>query len=190
MKWKTLEQKQIFKSGFVKIDQEKCELPDGRIMPAYYILRLPNWVNIVPFTAEGEVILIRQYRHATKSVHWEVPGGAVDPGEDPVHAAHREMAEETGYQVGKLVPVAENYPNPALQDNRIYTYVALDCAFKGPQELDPFEEIEVHKIPYKEFRQWVSEGKFNHNIVVASIYLSIDYLEKNKIFFRENPKNP
>lgn len=184
MKWKTIEKKQIFKTGFVTINSEKCELPDGRIMPNYYILQLPHWVNIVPFTEEGEVILIKQYRHATGEVHWEVPGGAVHGGEDPRLGALRELEEETGYTSKRLVAIAENFPNPALQDNKIYTYIAFETTFKGEQELDPFEQIEVHKIAYKDFRNWVREGKFNHNIVVASIYMAIDYIERNNIVFR------
>lgn len=183
MKWKTLQREQIFKTGFVTITQEKCELSDGRIMPNYYILHLPDWVNIVPFTASGEVILIKQYRHATGQVHWEVPGGAVHRGEDPALGALREFEEETGYTTKELIPISENYPNPALQDNKIFTYVALNCVYKGPQELDPFEEIEVHKVPYGDFRQWMQEGKINHNIVVASIYKAVEYLEKNNIQF-------
>ena len=69
MYWKTLESQQVFKSGLVSIDKEKCELPDGRIMPAYYILHFPDWVNIVPVTASGQMILIKQYRHATGKIH-------------------------------------------------------------------------------------------------------------------------
>ena len=68
MKWKTLEKKQIFKAGFVTISSEKCELPDGRVMPNYYTLHLPHWVNIVPFTEQGEVILrVEKWQETTST---------------------------------------------------------------------------------------------------------------------------
>lgn len=184
MKWKTLETQQIFKSGFVAVDKETCELPNGRKMPGYYILRFPDWVNVVPFTPEGEVILIKQYRHATKQVHWEIPGGAINPGEEPLKGAMRELAEETGYRSEKFIQVAENYPNPALQDNKIYTFIAFNCIVRSKQKLDPFEVIEVHKVSYADFRELIRQGKFNHNIVIASIYQAFEYMERNQVTAR------
>ncbi len=176
MKWKSLESKQVFKSGLVSVDQEKCEMPDGRIMPSYYILRFPDWVNIVPVTSDNKVVLIKQYRHATGEIHWEVPGGAVHRGEDPKLGALRELEEETGYTSSQLVKVAENFPNPALQDNRIHTYLAKNCVLKGPQSLDPFEEIEVVLMELTQLRKVLAEGMFNHNIVVASLYQALNFL--------------
>lgn len=178
MKWKTLESQQIFKSGLVSIDKEKCEMPDGRIMPGYYTLHFPDWVNVVPVTKDQQIILIRQYRHATRDVHWEVPGGAAHPKEDPSHAALRELEEETGYSSTQIIKVAENYPNPALQDNKIHTYLARDCVKVGPQKLDPYEEIEVVLISLDDLKKKLTEGFFNHNIIVASLYQSLRHLEK------------
>lgn len=177
MKWKTLESQQVFKSGLVSVDKEKCEMPDGRVMPGYYILRFPDWVNIVPVTADGQIVLIKQYRHATGEIHWEVPGGAVNRGEDPKLAALRELEEETGYTSSELVKVAENFPNPALQDNKIHTYLAKNCSYKGAQDLDPFEEIEVELMDLTKLKQNLEAGMFNHNIVVASIYQSLRHLD-------------
>ena len=181
MKWKTLESESIFKTGIVTLDKQKCEMPDGRIMPSYYILRFPDWVNIIPITKDKQIVLIRQYRHATGEIHWEVPGGAVNHGEAAEIGASRELLEETGYASGRLIKVAENFPNPALQDNRIHTYIALDCELQGLQKLDPFEEIEVHVISMDELKRSIVEGRFNHNIVVASLYQSLAYLERHSL---------
>ena len=179
MNWKTLKSEQIFKSGLVTIDKDTCELPDGRIMPGYYTLRFPDWVNIVPITAQGEVILIKQYRHATGKVHLEAPGGAVNRGENPDVGALRELREETGFISDKIIKLAENYPNPALQDNRIHTYLALNCEDTGEQELDPFEDIEVVKLPLSQLEDKVRSGDIDHTIVVASIFHALAYLRKN-----------
>lgn len=156
-------------------------MPDGRIMPGYYILRFPDWVNVVPVTSDGQVVLIRQYRHATGEVHWEVPGGAIHRDEDPCVAAMRELREETGYASSRVEKVVENYPNPALQDNRIHTYVALDCRLEGPQDLDPYEDIEVVVVSLGELRRRLTEGEFSHNIMVSSLYQTLTYLEAKNL---------
>lgn len=176
MKWKSLESQQVFKSGLVSIDKEKCEMPDGRIMPGYFILRFPDWVNIVPVTTDNKIVLIKQYRHATGEIHWEIPGGAANPAEDPKLAALRELEEETGYTSTELIKVSENYPNPALQDNKIHTYLAKGCTYKGVQALDPYEEIEVELMDLSKLKESLEAGLFNHNIVVASIYQSLRHI--------------
>jgi ADP-ribose pyrophosphatase len=178
VKWKTLSKEEIFKIAFISLDKESCELPDGRQMKAYYILHFPHWVNIVAIDKNNDFLLIRQYRHASKEVHWEVPGGAAHKDEDPQLSALRELREETGYTSNNVHLVAENYPNPAIQDNKVYTYLALDCEYEGEQELDPFEEIEVVKIPYKQVEEMLAEGKFNHIICVASLYQALSYWKK------------
>lgn len=178
MKWKTLESKSIFKAGFVSFNVEKCELPDGRIMPSYYVLDFPDWVNVFPVTKDGEVILVRQHRQAVKDVHLEIPGGGTARGESPESAAVRELLEETGYQPGEMLKVFEHQPNPALQSNTMHTYLALDCELIASQSLDPYEDIEVVLEPLTQVERLLDEGKISHTIVVASMYRSLRRLKE------------
>lgn len=178
MKWKTLSQEEILRISFISIDKETCELPDGRHMPAYYILRLPDWVNIVAIDKEGHFIMIKQYRHASREIHWEIPGGGVHPSEDITLSAIRELREETGYTSNSLKLISTSYPNPAIQNNQVHTYLALDCEYAGGQELDPFEEIEVVKMTKEQVRDMLDRGEFNHNIVIAALYQVFNYLNK------------
>ena len=78
----------------------------------------PNWVNVVAFTPDNSLVLIRQYRQGTDSVTLETPGGIVDEGESYLEAARRELREETGYEADQLVEIGVVAPNPALQSNR------------------------------------------------------------------------
>ena len=128
MKWKVLDSKEIFSSGLFKLKADKCQLPDGRLMPRYYVMDFPDWVNILPVTSQGELILLKQYRHASGKIHLEIPGGSMDPSvkEDPVQGARREMLEETGYDSGQIELLGSHYPNPALQSNRPSYFYCLE----------------------------------------------------------------
>lgn len=178
MKWKTLSKEEVLRIAFISIDKESCELPDGRIMPAYYILRLPDWVNVVAIDKEGNFLMIKQYRHASREIHWEIPGGGVHKGEDLMLSAQRELREETGYSSDKLHLISTSYPNPAIQDNRVHTYLALDCEYAGGQELDAFEEIEVVKMSPRQVREMLDTCQINHNIVIAALYQVFHALPK------------
>lgn len=178
MKWKTLSQEQLFKIAFVTIDKEVCELPDGRVMPSYYVLHFNDWVNVVPIDKDGNFILIKQYRQASKEVHWEIPGGGMNKQESPEVSARRELREETGYDCDQLEFISMHYPNPATQDNKIYTYLARNCEYKGPQELDEFEEIEVHTLSRNQVEEMLLRGEFNHTICVASLFQALLFLDK------------
>ena len=148
MKWKTLESKELFASGLFSMRSETCELPDGRVMPQYYIMDFPDWVNVFPITTDGKILLIKQYRHPSQKVHIELPGGSSEPDKDKDMevAALRELTEETGYAPKSMIPVGFHYPNPALQTNRMHTFLALDCEKVGEPNLDPYEDLELYPL--------------------------------------------
>lgn len=178
MKWKTLSREELLRIAFISIDKEVCELPDGRTMPGYYILHLPDWVNVVAIDKEGQFIMIKQYRHASREVHWEIPGGGVHKGEDLTLSALRELREETGYTSDKLHLISTSYPNPAIQDNLVHTYLALDCEFVGAQELDAYEDIEVQKMSQEQVREMLDTNQFDHNIVISALHQVFHALPK------------
>ena len=185
MKWKSLESTEIFSSGIFKLSSEKCELPDGRVMEKYFVMDFPDWVNILPITPDGQVILVKQYRHASGEVHLEVPGGSMDPRlkESPEEGARREMLEETGYDSSRIISVGAHYPNPALQTNRMHTFLALDCELTQDQQLDPFEELELYFCSLEALQEHLKKGDITHSIMIASIALCLNYLKENPLAF-------
>jgi ADP-ribose pyrophosphatase len=176
--WRTLSSKEIFKTGFFRFRCDELELPNKTVQPRYYVMDFTDWVNIVPITTENEVVLIKQYRHAVEDVCLEIPGGSLNPGsgESPEEAARRELIEETGFVPEKLILLGCHEPNPALQSNKLWTYVALGCKKTQEQQLDAYEDIEVLTCPSKEVLKFVKEGKIKHSLVIAGIHFALDYL--------------
>lgn len=178
MKWEQLERKELFSNRIFSMTVDKCKLPDGRIMPGYYIFNFPDWVNVVPVTKDQKIILIRQYRHASGQVHIEIPGGSLEPEiqEDHKAAANRELQEETGYVPAQMIYLGAHYPNPALQSNKIHIYLAEGCEQKLKQSLDPYEDIEVFLASKEDVLKMLVSGEINHTIVVASLWLALNHL--------------
>ncbi len=135
------------------------------------MLDSPDWVNVVPITPEGNFILIRQFRHGTQSIEWEIPGGLIDQDdENPEHAARRELLEETGYEPQKIQFIGVVHPNPAIQNNLCHTFLAEECRPCQEQRLDNSEDIEVQEVPWSEVIRLIDYGEISHSLVLAAIF--------------------
>ena len=171
--WKILESNYL--RNKVRID--KCETSNGKIIEPL-ILEYGTWVTIVALTKRQEVLLIKQYRHGAQKIIWELPGGAVDEGEEPITAAKRELLEETGYSSDNIIEIGRVSPNPASHTNLMYAYVALDAKRVGSQALDEIEEIEVYPIPLDEAILMVGNGKLLQSLHVSSLFFALVHLNR------------
>jgi ADP-ribose pyrophosphatase len=136
----------------------------------FVVLESPAWVNVIPLTPAAEVILIRQYRHGIKEVTLEIPGGLVEAADTPLGAAKRELSEETGFRGETWVDLGFVHPNPAIQDNRCHTFLALGATPAWPQALDEKEDIEVLLRPLAEIPRLIREGEITHALVIAAFW--------------------
>jgi 8-oxo-dGTP pyrophosphatase MutT (NUDIX family) len=135
----------------------------------FWVLESNDWVNVVPLTAQREVVLVRQYRHGRQEMTLEIPGGMVDAEDrDPAAAAGRELLEETGYQAGTLRRLGAIAPNPAIQANLCHSYLATDLTYRGPQQLDGTEDIEVMQVPLADIPALIQGGQITHSLVVVA----------------------
>jgi len=140
----------------------------------FYVLHGPDWVNVIALTPGNDVLLIRQFRQGTAKVTLEIPGGGVDPGEDPAEAARRELLEETGFAGAAPEWLGTVHPNPAIQSNRCHTYRIRDAVRRGPARLDGLEDIETELRPLADVDRLLRDGEITHSLVVAAFqYLTL-----------------
>jgi 8-oxo-dGTP pyrophosphatase MutT (NUDIX family) len=135
----------------------------------FYKFLFPSWVNIVAVTAGGELLLIRQYRFGTNRIELEIPGGAVNLGEDPLAAGERELLEETGYAGENGRIIGKVCPNPAIQNNFCYTVLVENVRKISEPQQDDMEDIEVLTLPQKEVEALMTNGIIEHGLVLNAL---------------------
>jgi len=135
----------------------------------FIVLESAPWVNVIALTDREEVVLIQQYRHGTQEVTLEIPGGLVD-ADEPSVAAKRELLEETGYRGEEWIDLGYVHPNPAIQNNRCHTFLALGAKPAGAQSLDDKEDIAVVLKPLAEIPRLIREGAITHALVICAFW--------------------
>jgi ADP-ribose pyrophosphatase len=178
MEWKVLESEYLCNEPWLTIRKEKCELPDGRLMPAYYILEYPTWVSAFALTKDGKVVMVKQYRHGLGVVSIELPGGVVDRGETPEAAIARELKEETGYAFGSFEIIGKICANPATTNNYMYIFIAKEGEKVAEQSLDATEDLEVVFYTIDEIKQLLRENKIVQALHTAAIFYALERLRE------------
>ena len=147
----------------------------------FYILEFADWVNVIPITEDNNAVLIKQYRHGTREVTLEIPGGILEPGDTPEEGARRELMEETGYRDSEMICLGMAHSNPAFLNNRCYIYLARNVYPEGCQMQDDKEDIETVLMPVDRIPGLIRDGVITHSLIIASFYkYYMEYLPEQK----------
>jgi ADP-ribose pyrophosphatase len=167
--WTDLHSQTLLETRVFSVRKLSRQSPRDGKSHEFWVIDPPDWVNVVALTQAGELVLVEQWRHGTREVTLEVPGGMVDPGEDLESAARRELLEETGYHAEHLQRLGTVEPNPAIQSNRCTTFFAKDCRKIAETKFDTTEECVLQLVPAQDASRLVREGVISHAIVLAAL---------------------
>ncbi|MBQ4056511.1 MAG: NUDIX hydrolase [Bacteroidaceae bacterium] len=170
MTWKTLSSEYLIKRPWLTARRDKVQLPDGRILDEYYVLEYPTWVNVIAITKEGDMVLVRQYRHALGRTNFELVAGVLEKGEDPLVAAQRELLEETGYSGGEWKELMQLSANSSTMTNLTHCFLAEGVEKTALQNLDASEDLEVYVFSQEEVKQKLQQGDFIQALMVAPLW--------------------
>ena len=171
-----LDRKLIYHCRVFDVYEGDAQLPDGRIFKQSWIDHRPC-IAVVPVNSDGNLVLIRQYRHATGGMIVEIPAGNMDRDGESVEACvQRELAEEIGFRAGRLIPLFEGYLVPGYCNEYMYFYLALDL---HPASLpgDPDEYIRVMTVSFTEARRMIREKEIIDAKTALGIQMARDLLE-------------
>ncbi len=135
----------------------------------FVVVDAPDWVNVLAHTKDDRLVLVNQFRYGIDAFSWEIPGGVIEAGEDPVVAGLRELQEETGYAGKNARLLASVHPNPAFMKNRCHLVLVEECELVAPPAWDHDEEIEVATLPVAEVYAKARAGGITHSLVLDAL---------------------
>lgn len=169
--WKVLNRSYIYRDAWLTARKDTVQLPNGNIIPNYYILEYPNWVNTIAITKDQKFIFIRQYRHGIEEVRYELCAGVCDPGDtSPLESARRELWEETGYGNGNWSPFMTLSANPSTMNNLTYTFLATDVEPISAPHQEATEDLTIYLLTRNEVLDLLRSDQIRQSLHAAALW--------------------
>lgn len=176
MKTKLVDRKEVYKGKVFSVAEDTIEFEDGHLAKWELVLH-KGASAVIPFTDEGEVILVKQYRNAEDGMVLEIPAGKLEVGEDPMACARRELEEEIGYRAREIKKICAMYSAIGFSNEKLHLYQATGL-IKTAQKLDEDEFIQIEKYPLEVVVQMIEAGKIQDGKTIVAILSA--YLEQMK----------
>lgn len=176
--WKRIESEEVANCRIFTVRRDICVRSSGGATHDFFVIENPDWVNVIPLTKDEEVVMIEQFRHGTEEIVLEIPGGMVDDKEDIAIAAARELLEETGYAPREMISLGKSRPNPAIQNNWLYHFLALDCEKTHDVHFDETESVLTKLVPLSEIEKLIDTEEITHSAVLTAFHKLAIYSKK------------
>jgi ADP-ribose pyrophosphatase len=166
----TVQSKTVYQGRLLQVQEDIVRLPDGKSSRREYIVH-PGAAVMLAMPDDHSVLMERQYRYPLKSHVYELPAGKIDPGEDALETARRELLEETGYRAREWRHLLTTYPVVGYSNERIELYLARDLEYVG-HALDEGEFLDVFILPLDEALQWIRSGRIVEAKTIMALLLA------------------
>ena len=183
MSWKLLAREYLFRHPpWLTVRHDRLELPNGNILPDYYVLEYPDWVNVIPITEDGHFVMVTQYRHGTGRILTELPAGVLEKKDaTPLDGAKRELLEETGYGGGEWQLLTQLSSNSATTNNLTHCFLARGVKRVGSQHFDPGEDIQCGLYTEDEVRGMLRRDEIVQSLIAAPLWKYFCLKDANEI---------
>jgi 8-oxo-dGTP pyrophosphatase MutT (NUDIX family) len=177
MKINTLRSTYLSNHPYFKAREDAYQLASGKIVDPYFVVELPPSATAMAITAEGEVIMVSQYRHPIGAEILELPGGFIEENENPIEGIARELLEETGYQFNEIIPLGITAANPGLINNFTHLFLATGGVKVKAQELDHNEEIQLTLMPIEKVKSLLLQSEIKQSMHALCIFYALQKLQ-------------
>lgn len=171
--WETLSSEYINRHIYFTARRDRCQRQDGVIVDPYFVVELPTAATAFALTEEGQVILLKQYRHPIGEVVIETPGGFVDEGEEFAGAMKRELLEETGYAFTDIQYLGKSAANPGILNNYTEMFMATGGKKITTQKLDHNEELEIMIVSVDEVVELLLRQEIKQSVHMNCVFFAL-----------------
>ncbi len=177
--WETIDKKTVCQPNkFLKVELHKIKLPDGKIIEDWGWLVLPDFTNIIARDKNGKFLMFKQTKYAVGGITLAPPGGFIEPNEEPIKAAQRELLEEMGYSSNNWIKLGEFVVDANRGAGRGTFFLALDCEKTSKPITDDLEEQELTLLSLDELKRALDTNEFKVMSWAVSVALAIRTIEK------------
>jgi len=169
MSWKRLDRRTLVNTKFLKVYEDKVELPNGNIMDDYTVVEKPSFSMIIALDNDGNLITIDEYKYAVDKIIHTLPAGHINEGEEPLETAKRELVEETGYMGGEWENLGAYYDYPTKDLHKVYFIKATGVTRTQETKFDPNEDLTPRVISLNQLKEEIARGEWRTNAVLSAL---------------------